>query len=61
MRIIVPVEDYKIVKKILDYLIKYMSLKRKGLHPGQWQLPIYLMTTGVVITRIVIIQTFRKN
>jgi len=33
MRIIAFIEDYKIVKKILDYLSIYES-QRKGPHPG---------------------------
>ena len=37
-----------------------MSLKGTGPHPGNWQLVIYLMTTGVMTTRIVIIQIFRE-
>ncbi|MCG2790419.1 MAG: hypothetical protein L6305_01555 [Actinomycetia bacterium] len=48
MRIIASIEDYKIVKKILDYLGIY-EFKRDRPPPRHWLQQILLMTMPVMI------------
>jgi hypothetical protein len=55
MRIIAFIEDYKVIRKILDYLGIYEFKRDNGLHLKDWQLQILLMTMHKVIMLVVII------
>jgi hypothetical protein len=55
MRIIAFIEDYKIIRKILDWLSIDEFRRDNGLRQKDWQLQILLMTMHKVIILIAII------